>query len=363
MSHRRMPRPVRSILSILVTVSALSALTALFALVSGCLGGGNSGSETTNGLAGLVRDGQNRPVTGARVILLKEDHNGAMPEGSERPPETRTDGYGAYRFKDLRPGTYNLEFTDSISGYRCRVPGVRIEMEAKATVGGVVVPTGSIEIPVPDFLGEGRSGYLYIPGASDFAWVDSAARTRGTVILESVAPGDYPSLNLVVEGNTNADLVLAENLEVASGARTRPSPFQTWTHARKIEVGPVSSGIGISGWVTDFPLLVRLSSANFDFRQAAPDGRDLRFTGPGGEVLDFEIERWRGTESLAEILGAPRFPALGRPRPGDNHALGPAGCGSRVLGSQGIPRPRLRDRPPSIRTGCQSTGRIPRCHR
>ncbi len=298
MSPRRMPRPVRSILSVLVTVWALSALSAL---LSGCLGGGNSGSETTNGLAGLVRDGQNRPVTGARVVLLEEDHNGARPEGSKRPPETRTDGHGAYRFQDLRPGTYNLEFTDTISGYRCRVPGVRIEMEAKATVGGVVVPTGSIEIPVPDFLGNGRSGYLYIPGASDFARVDSAARTRGTVILESVAPGDYPSLNLVVDGNTKDALVLAENLEVASGASTRPSPFQTWTYARKIAVGPVSSGISISGWVTDFPLLVRLTSANFDFSQAAPDGRDLRFTGPGGEVLDFEIERWRGTESLAEI--------------------------------------------------------------
>ncbi|MBW8890361.1 MAG: DUF2341 domain-containing protein [Fibrobacteres bacterium] len=298
MSHRRMPRPVRSILSILATVSALSALSAL---VSGCLGGGNSGSETTNGLAGLVRDGQKRPVIGARVVLLEEDHNGAMPEGSKRPPETRTDGHGAYRFQDLRPGTYNLEFTDTVSGYRCRVPGVRIEMEAMATVGGVVAPTGSIEIPVPDFLGNGKSGYLYIPGASDFARVDSAARIRGTVILESVAPGDYPSLNLVVDGNTKNPLVLAENLEVTSGARTKPSPFQTWTYARKIEVGPFSSGIGISGLVTDFPLLVRLSSANFDFSQAAPDGRDLRFTDPGGKVLDFEIERWSGTESLAAI--------------------------------------------------------------
>ncbi|MEO7426120.1 MAG: DUF2341 domain-containing protein [Fibrobacteria bacterium] len=300
-----MPRPVRSILFSLLRVSAFSALSALCALVSGCLsgciGGGNSGSETTNGLAGMVRDGQNRPVNGARVVLLEEDYNGAMPEGSKRPPETRTDGRGAYLFQDLRPGTYNLEFTDTISGYRCRVPGVRIEMEAKATVGGVVVPTGSIEIPVPDFLGNGRSGYLYIPGASNFAWVDSAARTRGTVLLESVAPGDYPSLNLVVDGNSKDALVLAENLEVTSGIRTSPSPFQTWTYARKIEVGPVSSDTGISGSVTDFPLLVRLSSANFDFRQAAPDGKDLRFTGPGGEVLDFEIERWSGTESLAAI--------------------------------------------------------------
>src|SRR6185369_15564240 len=93
----------------------------------------------------------------------------------------------------------------------------------------------------------------------------------------------------------------AENLEVTSGARTSPSPFQTWTYARKIEVGPVSTGAGTSGLITDFPLLVRLSSTNFDFSQAAPDGRDLRFTGPGGKILDFEIERWKRTESLAEI--------------------------------------------------------------
>ena len=49
MSSTCMFRFVRSILSRLIAVSALSAL------VSGCLGGGNSGSETTNGLAGTVR--------------------------------------------------------------------------------------------------------------------------------------------------------------------------------------------------------------------------------------------------------------------------------------------------------------------
>ncbi|WP_162658469.1 DUF2341 domain-containing protein [Tuwongella immobilis] len=44
--------------------------------------------------------------------------------------------------------------------------------------------------------------------------------------------------------------------------------------------------------VEQFPLLVRLVGDTFDFRQAHPNGNDLRFVSESGELLAYEIEQW-----------------------------------------------------------------------
>jgi hypothetical protein len=53
--------------------------------------------------------------------------------------------------------------------------------------------------------------------------------------------------------------------------------------------------------VTDFPLLVRLDSANFDFSKARGDGRDIRFSDSRGQRLRYEIERWDSAGARAEV--------------------------------------------------------------
>src|SRR4051812_31619223 len=90
----------------------------------GCLSGGNSGSETTNGLAGVVKNSEGKPVQGARVFLLPENFNPESGGSSVDSLQTSTDAHGGYLFPDVAPGRYHLEFSDSISGTLALLQGI-----------------------------------------------------------------------------------------------------------------------------------------------------------------------------------------------------------------------------------------------
>ena len=61
------------------------------------------------------------------------------------------------------------------------------------------------------------------------------------------------------------------------------------------------SGAGVDSDVYDFPVLVRLTESNFDFSQAAENGKDIRFTSRNGTPLLHEIEKWDGASRHAAI--------------------------------------------------------------
>ena len=66
-------------------------------------------------------------------------------------------------------------------------------------------------------------------------------------------------------------------------------PFLSgYTIRRKITVDPTK----VDANLTDFPTLVKLTSANFDFTKSNPDGHDIRFTAANGTtLLKYERER------------------------------------------------------------------------
>ena len=53
--------------------------------------------------------------------------------------------------------------------------------------------------------------------------------------------------------------------------------------------------------VENFPVLVRLQRASFDFAQCQPHGEDLRFTDAAGKPLPYEIEQWDAAAGTASI--------------------------------------------------------------
>jgi len=70
-----------------------------------------------------------------------------------------------------------------------------------------------------------------------------------------------------------------------------------WTYRKKITINHTK----IDSDLTDFPVLVKLTSANFDFSKANADGFDIRFTSDDGTtLLKFERERHDQANSLAE---------------------------------------------------------------
>jgi hypothetical protein len=74
-----------------------------------------------------------------------------------------------------------------------------------------------------------------------------------------------------------------------------------WRYSERLYLNTSSSGAGVAGLVTNFPVLVRLNDATFDFSQAQNKGEDIRFTKSDGSPLSHEIERWDSGNKRAEI--------------------------------------------------------------
>jgi hypothetical protein len=82
--------------------------------------------------------------------------------------------------------------------------------------------------------------------------------------------------------------------------------YSTWGQHKFVGVNTLAAGAGanVGGNVRNFPVLVRLDSANFaaGFAQSAGRGADLRFTKLGDAIrLQHQIERWDSAAKKAEV--------------------------------------------------------------
>jgi len=79
--------------------------------------------------------------------------------------------------------------------------------------------------------------------------------------------------------------------------------YAAWAHFGSLYIITTPEGANIPAGATEtnFPLLVRLSSANFNFSEAQSDGRDIRFTTAAGAALSYQIEQWDAVNEVASI--------------------------------------------------------------
>ncbi len=82
-----------------------------------------------------------------------------------------------------------------------------------------------------------------------------------------------------------------------------PAQYAGWQHAGTLTIltTPEGADLPATAAETNFPLLVRLSKANFDFSQAQPHGEDIRFSDGAGQPLAYQIEEWDAARGVASI--------------------------------------------------------------
>lgn len=85
-----------------------------------------------------------------------------------------------------------------------------------------------------------------------------------------------------------------------------------WQYRKKISFDTTPAGADVKENLSDFPLLIRLHSGNFNFANAKEDGSDIRFvTSDGKNLLKHHIERYDSIDEIALIwINAPRISAL-----------------------------------------------------
>jgi hypothetical protein len=82
-----------------------------------------------------------------------------------------------------------------------------------------------------------------------------------------------------------------------------PASYREWKHGGNLTILTSREGAALpaSAVVDDFPILVRLHSDFFDFREAKPGGDDIRFSTPDGKPLVYEIESWDAKTGAATL--------------------------------------------------------------
>ncbi|MFZ4651193.1 MAG: DUF2341 domain-containing protein [Rubrivivax sp.] len=81
-----------------------------------------------------------------------------------------------------------------------------------------------------------------------------------------------------------------------------PVQANEWAHKKKIGFDTTDSGGNLKEDAQQVPMLVRLHSGNFTFKQARPDGGDLRvFAADGKTPLKYHIESYDAANELANL--------------------------------------------------------------
>jgi biopolymer transport protein ExbB len=107
-------------------------------------------------------------------------------------------------------------------------------------------------------------------------------------------------------------------LMVAATACAEEAPGwwkKEWAGRTKFTLDPAAEGAEIKGDAGQNVLLVRLHPGILPFERALPDGRDLRFVTPGGELLPFHLEKF--DPLMAEGFAWVRAPAAGGSGPAE----------------------------------------------
>jgi hypothetical protein len=264
---------------------AVAALLALSLLGCGDRNAaGTTGVETTNGFSMRVLDSAGDPVVGASVMARPSTWilGDALPLGTSSLVGT-TDSTGVVRFPRFPSSDWTFEARKlgraGLFSTNSGDTSFSITMSGMGTVEGMATP----------------GAMVFVAGTVH----GTSAGQGGAFTLDSLPPGILNSVEATTSGSGTAT-VIRYSVPVAAGDTTHILD-PTWRYARSVYLNTSRTGAAVAGNLVNFPVLIRLNSANFDFSQAQSGGQDLRFTKPDDTPLAFEIERFDLVAKLAEI--------------------------------------------------------------
>jgi hypothetical protein len=253
--------------------------------------GGGSDTE----VSGRIVTPNGKPTVGVSVSLLPQVYNPAFDSQSGGAMHSVTDANGSYRFRAVVSGNYNVQASDVHNG-GLLLSGILVKSAPVALPSDSLRPTASLVVPLPAAVSN-QSGYAYIQGTTLSKQISPGA---DAVVFDGVPQCTLPVVKFQRSALDTA-VVLAANISVDSAGTVVVNPFDGWSHSAKVTINTSASGAAIAEPLMHFPLVLRLSAANFNFSQALPGGKDIRFSKQDGRPLAFEIAQWDTARKLAVI--------------------------------------------------------------
>ena len=276
--------------------AALAQLSWILAwMLAGCLEGGGSGTETSNGeLVGRVFYPDQSPAAGAQVFVRRDDFlTDTSRAGSGLAlADAITDAGGGFRLDSLLPGDYKLEIRDG-QGQAVLIDfnlkkGAKTTELAADTLRPVGALSGRVELPSENpshayvqvfgmerLVRSDPDGYFLIPDLPAGHFLFRAISSR---------PG-ISYLEPAVAQIASKDTARVATLKLVTFA---DEDYSQWPFTQRIYVNTAAAGV--TGTVTDFPLMVELDGSRFDF--GLSDGKDVRFSAPDGRHLSYQLDYW-----------------------------------------------------------------------
>ncbi|MDB5103333.1 MAG: hypothetical protein JWP91_1022 [Fibrobacteres bacterium] len=255
---------------------------------------GGGGIETTDGEI-IASTGM---LQGVRVRLVPEAYD---PLASGTFPDSLaaiTDAAGHYAFKNVPPGRYNLEAFQPLDGTRLFLPGQIVSTAGSRTLPKAgLARTGRLRL----IWDAGHKGQLFIQGTTIVRRIQPAEIEEPVIEIDSLPMGRLPPVFWARTPEDTALVRITDSIDIRPDSATEWAVFAAWAHHGLWHINTTPSGAGIAGDLASVPMLVRLTAAGFDFGQAAPDGRDVRFSDRDGKELGYQVERWDSAAGLAEI--------------------------------------------------------------
>jgi hypothetical protein len=279
---------------------AIKPFIFVLALLCGCsmlpLTGGGSSQQGNGIVTGRVVDVTGEPAPCAQVRLLPADYD---PVKDPMVPDSLmaiTDDNGGYTLRPSQKGKYTIEVVLAATKGTTLVTGISITAADTilAPLATLRQP-GYIKLDLPNLV-DTASAYAYVPGTTSFEYVNG----RSTLII-AVPSGIIPGLYFTARNVVTMPRSIQNTIVITSGDTTQIADYHAWKHSAKLYLNTTGGGAGVSGTVTGFPVLVRLTKNNFNFADAKGDGSDIRFEKANGMPLPCEIERWDAAGRQAEL--------------------------------------------------------------
>jgi len=271
-------------------------LTAGIAMTLACTQSRLAGSisETTNGgVAGVIVEQGGAGAGQARVVLLPADNDPV--KNSDVVPVDTTDSLGKYAFFNVPQGHYALQAVSVDKRTSVLVREIYIGDHPDTVAADTLRSPGAVKVMLPAGA-DAVNGYVYVPGTLCFTRLKN---NSGFVILDSVPAVKAAEIAYSV---TNAPGMTVLRYGVSIKPNETASVWNPgWGHCRAFSLNTSPTGAGVTGSVVNFPVLIRLSAADFDFTQARNNGEDIRFAKRDNTFLPYEIERWDAIAGLAEV--------------------------------------------------------------
>jgi hypothetical protein len=279
----------------------LFALADINCSSSGSLTG--TGSQSGNGrIAGVALSPDGTPAANAVVRVRLQNYTAAkaLQKSCSAWRDMRTDANGRFAIDSLDTGKYYVEVNDERAHavlLSCTLSRQYSQVDLQ---NGVLQPTGSIQ---GSFLSKVDSVPMYVQicGLERSGIRD---QETGGFVINDVPAGVFTVR--VLAASSSYQPVDIQEVKVSSGTVSSIDPIDyvrlgKWRYSKRLYFNTTATGVQVSGLVRDFPVLVRLNSNNFDFKNANSDGSDLLFTKANGAVLPFEIEHWDSQKNSASV--------------------------------------------------------------